>query len=46
MGQCSGELDDMLRPKLALEDCEPGLTLCNSWQLVEYEFSENAQNSA
>ena len=40
MGQCSGELGDMLRPKLALELCEPRLTLCNSWQLAEYVSSE------
>ena len=29
VGQCSGELGDMLRPKLVLDDSEPGLTLCN-----------------
>ena len=46
VGQCSGEHGDMIRPKLALDDYEPGLTLCNSWQLVEYVSSENAQNSA
>ena len=38
--QYSSELRDMLRPKLALDDCEPGLTLCNSWQLAEYVSSE------
>ena len=40
VGQCSGEHSDMIRPKLALDDCEPGLTLCNSWQLAEYVSSE------
>ena len=40
VGQYPGEHSDMIRPKLALDDCEPGLTLCNSWQLAEYAFSD------